>query len=151
MGHNPNMKSCRLIAASVVAIVVLTASPAAVTAATPAPGKWTGTKVELGQDLKFRVKGKKIVKITANVLENCSGASTSTWATFAPDASWKVKANGTFSGRKREKHGALTAYMTFKGKFTSKRNARGVLRLESIVAGATCDTYELDWKAKAAR
>lgn len=141
----------RLVAVSVATIVMIAGLPAAVTAATPSPGKWTGTKVELGQDLKFRVKGKKIVKISANVLENCTGASSSTWATFAPDASWKIKPNGTFSGRKKEKHGALTSYLTFKGRFTSKRSARGVLRQETIVAGATCDTYELDWKAKAAR
>jgi hypothetical protein len=142
------MKIRRLLAVTVTSLALLAVLPAA-HAAAPATGKWVGTKVELGQDLKFKVKGKKIVKITANVLENCSGSSTSTWTTFAPDSSWKIKGNGSFSGRKKEKYGSLTAYMTFKGKFTSKRKARGKLRQETIVAGSVCDTYELDWKAKA--
>ncbi len=119
-------------------------------AASPKSGKWTDTYVESGYDLAFKVKGGKIKKITGHVLEYCDGSTSSSTTTFAPDGSWKVKRNGKFSGRHKESSGGVTVYFTFEGKFTSKSKAQGILREESIVAGSTCDTYELDWKAKRA-
>jgi len=67
--------------------------------------------------------------------------------TVGPELTWTVK-NGRFSGRKKETHHGVTYYTTLKGRFTSATTAKGILRQESIVAGSTCDTYELDFTAK---
>ena len=61
----------------------------------------------------------------------------------------KVK-NGKFKGRHKEKVGSVTAYFTFNGKFTSAKKAKGILREETVVAGAVCDTKNLKWTAKKA-
>jgi hypothetical protein len=82
------------------------------------------------------------------VLEYCDGSTTSSWTTFAPDSSWKVR-NGKFSGRHKETFDGVTAYFTFEGRFTGASGAKGVLREETIVAGSVCDTHELAWTAKA--
>ena len=41
----------------------------------------------------------------------------------------------------------MTIYTTLKGRFVSRTKAVGIVRQESIVAGSTCDTYELDFTA----
>ncbi len=137
-----------LRAAALIASSLVLAAPAA--AATPRDGLFVAPegKVELGYDLQFKVskKGKKISKLVANVLENCSGESTSTVTTVGPKLSWKVE-NGRFSGRKKETYGDLTVYTMLKGSFKSPGKAVGIVRQETIVAGATCDTYELDFVA----
>ena len=144
------MKRCRRAAfVALVGMGVMAGALPAV-AASPESGKWTDTYVQSGYDLKFEVKGGKIKKIAGHVLEYCDGSTSSSTTTFAPDSSWKVKGSGKFSGRHKESSGGVTVYFTFEGKFTSKNKAEGVLREESIVAGSTCDTYELDWKAKRA-
>ncbi|MEA2330516.1 MAG: hypothetical protein QOH58_654 [Thermoleophilaceae bacterium] len=117
-------------------------------AAAPKAGVWKADEIQLGKNLKFTVKKGKITNISANVLESCTGSSYSTWTTFAPDSSWKIK-NGRFSGRQKESFGDLTAYVTFKGRFTGRSTAKGILRQETIVAGSVCDTRELSWRAKA--
>lgn len=135
----------RLIALSAIALLCFSA---VAVAATPSSGKWKGTKVSLGKNLKFTVKGGKITKISASVLADCDEADTEQSRTFAPDSSWKVK-NGKFSGRHKESiKGGGTAYFTFKGRFTSSTKASGKLRYESIVVGSKCDTFDLDFKAK---
>lgn len=126
-------------------IALLSVSAVAV-AATPSSGTWKGTKLTLGSKLKFTVKGGKIKNISARVLADCDGSDTEVSTTFAPDSSWKVR-GGKFSGRHKEKAKGVTAYFTFKGRFTSSTRASGKLRFESIVAGSKCDTYDLDFKA----
>ena len=130
------------------ALAALTlAVPATAVAATPKSGTFKATKVQLGYDLKFKVEGAKITGIVGHVLERCDGSSMSTVTTVAPEASWKIK-GGKFSGRKKESGNGVTLYTTFKGRFTSKTTAKGIVRVESIVAGSTCDTHELKWTAK---
>lgn len=118
---------------------------------TPKSGVWKATKVQSGYDLKFTVNKKHtaITKIVGHVLESCTGESTSDTTTVAPDASWAIAKNGTFSGRKKEVWGSVTVYFTFQGKFTSATHATGIVREESIVAGSRCDTYKLKWTANA--
>lgn len=127
---------------------LLLATPAA--AAAPKDGVFVAPKgkVERGYDLKFRVKGggTKITGLAANVLEQCSGESTSSVTTIGPKLSWRVK-NGRFSGRKKETYDGVTVYTTLKGSFKSAGKAVGIVRQETIVAGSTCDTYELDFTA----
>lgn len=120
----------------------------AATAAAPAPGAWKATKVVLGYDLKFKVANGKVSKVVGHVLERCSGDDTSNTVTFAPRGKFKVKKNGRFSGRRKTSSGGVTVIETFSGRFTSKRKATGKLRMQSVVAGSTCDTYELAWTAK---
>jgi hypothetical protein len=128
-------------------VLILALASAAAWAAAPKKGAWEATKVELGYDLKFKVAKGKVKNVVGHVLERCDGSSTSTTTTFAPDGSWKVR-NGKFSGRKKEQGSGVTVYYTFEGRFTSRTKAKGKLRMESIVAGSVCDTYELDWTAE---
>lgn len=129
------------------AALSLAVPAATAVAAKPRSGTFKATKVQLGYDLKFKVKGSKITDIVGHVLERCDGNSTSTTTTVAPEASWRIK-GGKFSGRKKESAYGVTLYTTFKGRFTSATTAKGIVRVESIVAGSTCDTYELKWTAK---
>lgn len=143
------MSRLRLTVLAAVA-ALLTAAAVAV-AATPKGGTFKAGKgqVQRGYDLKFTVnkKGTKITGLVARVLEDCSGASTSTVTTVGPDLSWAVK-RGKFSGRKKETQEGVTVYTTLEGRFTSRTTAKGTIRQESIVAGATCDTYKLKFTAK---
>ena len=118
-------------------------------AATPKAGTFKAGKgqVQLGYDLKFKVKGGTIKNLVAHVLENCDGSSTSTVTAVGPSLSWRIK-NGKFSGRKKESAHGVTLYTTLKGRFTSPTTAKGIIRQESIVAGSTCDTHELKFTAK---
>ncbi len=120
-------------------------------AATPKSGTFKAKRgqIQLGYDFKFKVKGSKITDLVANVLENCSGNSTSTVTTIAPDLTWKVK-GGKFTGRKKEKGSGVTVYTTLKGRFTSATTAKGIVRQETIVDGttSTCDTKNLKFTAK---
>jgi hypothetical protein len=131
-------------------VTIATIALAAVAhAATPKAGTFKAPKgqVQLGYDLKFTVKGNKITKLVAHVLENCDGSSTSSVTTVGPDLTWAIK-GGKFSGRKKESSNGVTLYTTLKGRFTSPTTAKGIIRQESIVAGSTCDTRELKFTAK---
>lgn len=141
----------RLRLAAIVAVATLAATAAVAVAATPKAGTFKAPKgqIQRGYDLKFTVAkgGTKITKVVANVLETCSGESTSRTVTVGPGLTWAVK-GGKFSGRKKESADGVTVYTTLKGSFTSATTAKGVIRQESIVAGSTCDTYELKFTAK---
>jgi hypothetical protein len=129
--------------------IATTAFTGVALAATPTGGTFKAGKgrVQRGYDLKFTVKGSKIKNLVAHVLEDCSGESTSSTTTVGPKLSWTIK-GGKFSGRKKETSGSLTLYTTLEGKFTSATTAKGTIRQESIVAGATCDTHKLKFTAK---
>lgn len=124
------------------------APPAA--AATPRTGRFEATNVYQAYDFEFRVvrgsNGYRVKDIVSRMLWSCGG-STSEQVTVAPDAKWRVR-NGSFSGRKKEVHGSVTDYYTFKGKFVTRKKAKGILRLERVVAGSVCDTYERSFTAR---
>ena len=138
----------RVVAVAFFALLVA-AAPAS--AAKPADGVFTAPKgaVELGYDLQFKVDrgGTRISGLVAHVLERCSGSSTTSVTTVGPGLTWKVR-NGRFAGRRKERAGGITLYTTFEGRFTSATTVTGIIRQESIVAGATCDTYALKFKAR---
>jgi hypothetical protein len=142
----------KLRLAAVLAVAALPASAGVAHAAKPKAGTFTAPKgqVQLGYDLKFQVDagGTRISNLVAHVLERCSGSSTSTVTTVGPDLTWKISKSGRFNGRLKETEGDLTLYTTLRGRFTSPTTAKGILRQESIVAGATCDTHELKFTAK---
>ena len=141
----------KLRIAAALALASLPASAAVAQAATPKTGTFTAPKgqVQRGYDLKFKVDkgGKRISGLVADVLESCAGESTSSTTTVGPDLTWSVK-GGRFSGRLKETSDGVTLYTTLEGRFTSPTTATGVIRQESIVAGSTCDTYELKFTAK---
>jgi hypothetical protein len=126
-------------------VTALLVAPA--TAATPKGGAWKATKVQRGYSMTFKVAGAKITSVVAKVLETCAGESTSSQTTVGPGLTWKIS-GGKFSGRKKETSGGVTLYTTLQGRFTSATTATGTIRQESIVAGATCDTYALKFTAR---
>lgn len=146
-GPGPDERSVRTL------LVTLTVAATALTgvafAATPKPGTFKAPKgkVQRGYDLKFTVKGNRITKLVAHVLETCDGSSTSSTTTVGPSLTWTIK-GGKFSGRKKETAHGVTVYTTLEGRFTSATSATGTIRQESIVAGSTCDTYKLKFTAK---
>ena len=127
-----------------IALIVPTSAPAA----TPKSGTFKAAKVQRGYDLKFTVAKGKLTKLVAHVLEDCSGSTMSTVTTVGPKLTWSISKSGKVSGRKKEKAGDLTLYTTVEGRFTSSTTFKGTIRQESIVAGATCDTYKLKFTAK---
>ncbi len=122
---------------------------AAASAASPKPGKWKSTYVQLGYELTFTVSDGKVKRFGGYVLEQCDGASFRTQTAVSVDRAMKIK-DGKFSIRETVKDSGVTVITTVKGHFTSARKAVGTVRSESVVAGSTCDTYKLDWKAKRA-
>lgn len=134
------------------ALAALTVFAAVAVAAKPSTGTFKAGKgqVQRGYDLKFKVdkNGKRISNLVARVLETCDGESTSSTTTVGPGLTWKVKSNGRFSGRKKEKAHGVTLYTTLEGRFTSSTRAVGTIHQESIVAGSMCNTYKLKFTAK---
>jgi hypothetical protein len=96
--------------------------------------------------MKFTVdrKGRRITKVAARVLENCGGQSSST--TIGPKLSWKVDGKGRFKARHKEMYGQVAVWTTLEGRFTSSREARGHIRQQTVVAGASCDTGRLRFR-----
>jgi hypothetical protein len=119
-------------------------------AATPKAGKWKSTYVQLGYEIGFTVKNGKVKKFGGYVLEQCAGNSGRTQTAIYVDKAMPVKRGGKFSAREKVEENGVTVITTVKGRFTTRKKAVGTLRAESVVAGSTCDTYELDWKAKRA-
>lgn len=133
----------------VTALLMLPAMSVPATAAVPRAGTYKATNVYQAYDFKFRVikrsTGYKVTNIVSHMLWSCGG-STSEQVTVAPDSRWAVR-NGAFSGRKKEVHGSVTDYYTFKGKFVTRRKVKGFIRLERVVAGSVCDTYNRTFTA----
>ncbi len=125
-------------------LAVLLAVPAE--AATPRPGTFKATKIQLGYTMTFKVKGSRITNLVARVLERCDGSTTTTQTTVGPGLSWRIR-GGRFSKRIKETQDGVTLYTTLEGRFTSPRKAVGTIRQESIVAGSTCDTLKLKFTA----
>lgn len=138
--------------AVLIAVAALAVFAAVAVAAKPKAGTFKAPKgeVQRGYDLKFKVdkRGKRISNVVAHVLETCDGSAYSNTTTVGPGLTWKVKSDGRFSGRKKEKAHGVTLYTTLQGRFTSAGRAVGTIRQESIVAGSMCDTYKLKFTAK---
>ncbi len=136
---------------AVLTVTLVAVFAAVALAATPRTGTFKAAKgdVQLGYDLKFKVDkgGKRISGLVAHVLERCGGSSTTTTTTVGPNLTWRVR-NGRFSGRKRESSNGLTLFTTLEGRFTSPTTAKGTIRQESYIAGASCDTFKLRFTAK---
>lgn len=115
----------------------------------PRAGEWTGVKIANGLDLKFQVRGGRVTGFASNVYESCAGASRTSLTILAPDGGFPIR-NGRFGGKRTERLGAVTLRYTIAGRITRAR-ASGTMRMESVVAGARCDTFTLRWTARAGR
>ena len=139
----------RIIAVAV-ALLLVAAVAVPAYAAVPRAGVYAATDVYQAYDFEFRVVKNargvyRIKNIVSHMLWSC-GSSTSEQVTVAPDSRWRVK-NGAFSGRKKEVHGDVTDYYTFEGTFVTRKKVKGFVRLERVVAGSVCDTYNREFTA----
>ena len=91
-------------------------------AATPRPGTFKATKIQLGYTMTFKVKGSRITDLVARVLERCDGSTTTTQTTIGPGLSWRIR-GGRFSKRIKETQDGVTLYTTLEGRFTSPGKA----------------------------
>jgi hypothetical protein len=138
----------RRLALPVFAILLLLVAAAPASAVTPRTGVFEAKRggkgeIQLGWNMKFTVdrKGRRITKLSAQVLENCGGSSSTT--TIGPKLSWRVDRRGRFKARYKEMYGQVAVYTTLEGRFTSSREARGHIRQQTVVAGSSCDTGRL--------
>jgi hypothetical protein len=142
----------RLVPTAVLTAALLGAGVAPATAAKPRTGTFKAAKgdIQLGTQMQFTVDrgGKRIRKVAAFVLENCTNQSWSTWTMVGPKLSWTVDGKGRFKGRKKETSGALTLYTTLEGRFTSPTVAKGTIRQESVILGTRCETGRLRFTVK---
>lgn len=126
-----------------------TAAPAAKQEAAPKQasklgGRYKG-KVQRGYEITFDVSpdGKQVTKVAANVLESCTGSSTSRTAQLYWDGPFPVGADGAVSVE-----GPDPEYQGIVFKFTAKLGTDGSASGTVLQKGAGCTTYELQWTAQ---
>lgn len=124
-----------------------TTAPAAAPEPTQAKPKTQGGtykgKVARGYGITFKLSadGKQITEVHADVLESCSGSSTSRTTTLFFDGPFVAGADGAFAiDGKEEEYG--TQYR-FTAAFTGDGKATGTI----LQKDANCTTYELKWEA----
>src|SRR5690349_6168174 len=78
----------RRLSLSVIAAVLALATTAV---AAPPAGKYKGKIDYQGYDVTFQVKGGKITKLVARMLQDCDRDGSSETITVAPSGSWPVK------------------------------------------------------------
>lgn len=119
------------------------AAPEAKVAAKAQGGTYKG-KVARGYGITFKLSadGKQITQVHADVLETCSGSSTSRTTTLFFDGPFVAGANGAFNIEGEEKEYG-TQYR-FTATLTSDGKATGTIQQKD----ANCTTYELKWEAE---
>jgi hypothetical protein len=134
----------RTLAASGAAFLLLaSAAPASVSS-----GSYTGKIAYQGYEIKFKVKGNKITKISARMLTDCDRDGSFETFLIAPKGSWKIKGS-SFSGKQTDTYGHSRATVVFKGKFTGGK-VKGSIREWDYVDGngIVCDTLVRKFTAK---
>lgn len=131
------------IASTAAFALLATAAPAAVSS-----GSYKGKIKFQGYEIKFKVKGKKISKITARMLTECDGDGSYETFLIAPKGTWTIKGN-KFSGKKTDTYGHSKATVVFKGTF-SGGTVKGSIREWDYVDGngIVCDTLTRKFTAK---
>lgn len=128
-----------------------TPAPAPVTTPAQAPepsapakgGTYKGT-VARGYGISFKLSpdGKQITELHADVLESCTGSSTSRTTTLYFEGPFVASADGSFAVAGEEKEYG-TEYR-FSALLTPDGKASGRI----FQAGAGCTTFELQWEAE---
>lgn len=101
-------------------------------------------KVARGYGITFKLSadGKQITEVHADVLESCTGSSSSRTTTLFFDGPFVAGADGAFSIEgKEEQYG--TQY-----RFTATLSADGKAAGTILQKDANCTTYELTWEAE---
>ncbi len=106
-------------------------------------GKYKG-KVQRGYEITFEVSadGKQVTKVAANVLETCTGSSTSRTSQLYWDGPFSVGSDGTVTAE-----GEDPQYKGIQYRFTAKLGADGSASGTVLQKGGGCTTYELQWTA----
>jgi hypothetical protein len=137
----------RLLIASVAA--ALTASLAAAPALAVPAGSYKGKIAYQGYDITFKVKGSKITKIVARMLQDCDRDGSSEVFLIAPDASWKIGKDGRFKGKKVQRYGQSAAHVTFEGRFKGSQVTGSIREWDTVEgSGIVCDTLVRKFTAR---
>ncbi|HWI53846.1 MAG TPA: hypothetical protein VNT01_17040 [Symbiobacteriaceae bacterium] len=101
-------------------------------------------KVQRGFEITFDVSpdGKAVTKVAANVLESCTGSSTSRTTQLYWDGPFPVSAGGVVSVE-----GPDPEWQGIEFRFTARLGADGTAAGTVLQKGAGCTTYELQWTA----
>ena len=135
----------RRLSLLVIAAVLALATTAV--AAAPA-GKYKGKIDYQGYDVTFQVKGGKVTKLVARMLQDCDRDGSSETITVAPSGSWAVK-GGKVSGKRVETVDKTKATYILEGRF-SGTTFKGSIREYDYLAGGgiVCDTLKRTFTAR---
>jgi hypothetical protein len=111
-------------------------------------GSYKGKIEYQGYEIKFKVKGGKISKISARMLQDCDRDGYSESFLIAPKGSWKIKGS-SFSGKKTDTYGHSKATVEFKGKFKGGKVTGSIREWDYVDgSGIVCDTLVRKFSAK---
>ena len=131
-------------------VFALTAVLALATTAVAAPpaGKYKGKVDYQGYDVTFQLKGGKVTKFVARMLQDCDRDGSSETITVAPSGSWAVK-GGKVSGKKVETLDKTKSTYVLEGRFKGS-SFKGSIREYDYVAGGgiVCDTLKRTFTAR---
>ena len=134
----------RLVILALTLFVALTATAVAA----PPAGKYKGKIDYQGYEVTFTVKGGKVTKFKARMLQDCAGDGMSEQIYVVPDGGWKIKGNRV-SGKKVETVDQTKATYILNGRF-SGGTFKGSIREYDYVdgVGIVCDTLKRTFTAK---
>jgi len=121
---------------------------AATAVAAPPAGKYKGKIDYQGYEVTFTVKGGKVTKFRARMLQDCAGDGMSEQVIVAPDGGWRIRGNRV-SGKKVETVDQTKATYVLEGRF-SGGTFKGSIREYDYVdgVGIVCDTLKRTFTAR---
>ena len=136
------MRTARLaIAITMVGTLLVPAAPAA--AATPRRGQYHG-EVAAGYgapQFQLTVANGRVKDVVARMFWSCNGQPVTQWV-VVPLRKFKVRDNGTFSGKDTYSTTGWHEEIWVKGTFVTRNKVRGTIRAKGYGGGETCDTQE---------
>ena len=131
-----------------VLVVTLVLALAASAIAAPSAGRWKGKVDYQGYEVTFQVKGSKLTRFKARMLQDCSRDGSSEQIYVVPDGSWAIK-GGKVSGKRVETIGKIKSTYLLEGRFTG-RTFKGSIREYDYAdgVGIVCDTLRRTFTAK---
>jgi hypothetical protein len=135
----------RTLILTIVAVLAL----AATAVAAPKAGQYKGKVQYQGYDVSFSVKGNKVTKFRARMLQDCDRDGISEVFTVAADVSFPIKRNGRVNAKRSETISGVKATYVLEGRFTG-RTFKGSIREWDFIdgVGITCDTLKRKFTAK---
>ena len=135
----------RSLLLTIIAVLAL----AATAVAAPPAGRYKGKIQHQGYEVTFAVKGGKVTKLRARMLQDCSGDGSSEQVTVAPDVSFPIKGGRVNAKRVETVAKGMKITYVLKGRF-SGRTFTGSIREWDFMdgVGITCDTLTRKFSAK---